>query len=314
MCPGCPPPAKLVPHVSLDGLDFATFFGDDEEGEGGKDGEGGKGGEGGEGGGEGGGSAREERAGKLLFTLLQQAVTLGLDGFVLDAHASLARYDRPTRLIIAPRLHIFVQLLAHQLSLQAAESHSEKPSATEGGGSGGRVCCGEGLHLVVPPHPELFSPSQFAQLAKPLGGFVLSTANYSAVKGEPGPSAPLSWIRDAVSLLGAEVDEPQALSKIMAALPLHGWDFALPDGQGSAVGAQRYLALLAQHPGARLEWHADAAEHVFAYSSAQDGRKHALYYPSLRGVSERLGLLRRLGVGLALWEIGSGLDYFWDLL
>jgi hypothetical protein len=51
-CPACPPPAKLVPHVSLSGLDFGTFFGGDDN------------------------DAREERAGRLLFALLQQAVTL----------------------------------------------------------------------------------------------------------------------------------------------------------------------------------------------------------------------------------------------
>ena len=63
----------------------------------------------------------------------------------------------------------------------------------------------------------------------------------------------------------------------------------------------------------RLDWHTEAAEHVFAYTDA-DGARHSVYYPSLKGLAERLGMLRGLGVGVALWEIGQGLDYFFDLL
>lgn len=85
-CPGCPPPAKLVPLVSLRGLDFATFFAADD--------------------------TQEERAGRLLFALLQQHVTLELDGLVIDAHQHLARLDRATRLAVAPKLHIFIQCAA----------------------------------------------------------------------------------------------------------------------------------------------------------------------------------------------------------
>ena len=39
-----------------------------------------------------------------------------------------------------------------------------------------------------------------------------------------------------------------------------------------------------------------------------------MYYPSLKSLSERLGMLRGLGVGVALYELGTGLDFFWDLL
>ena len=53
-------------------------------------------------------------------------------------------------------------------------------------------------------------------------------------------------------------------------------------------------------------------EHVFAYR--EDDWKHSVYYPSLKSLAERLGMLRSLGVGVALWELGTGLDFFWDLL
>lgn len=292
-CPGCPPPARLVPLVSFEGLDFGWFFG-------GEDG------------------YQEERAGRLLVALLQQHITEGLDGLVLDAHQYLARLDRQTRADVAPRLHIFVQLLASQLSQQERGA--------------------DGLLLLVPPHPELFSPTQLAQLAAPLGGFIVSTLNFSAVRGHAGPTAPLGWMRDALAALQPT---PEALPKLMATLPMLGWDFPLhPSGSGGGhedgselvfgggepVDGAAYIALLERHKPGQLDWHAEAAEHSFSYQTRRPATRpgggadgggddlHVVYYPSLRGLAERLGMLRSLGVGVAVWELGSGLDFFWDLL
>jgi hypothetical protein len=122
-CPSCPPPARLVPLVSLEGLDMAAFFGAEDS---------------------------EEQAGRLLVSLLAKVAEHQLDGYVLDAHSHLAPLPREVRNKCAAALHVFVQLLAHQLSQQGAE-----------------------LVLLVPPHPELFGPTQFEQLAEPLGGIVL---------------------------------------------------------------------------------------------------------------------------------------------
>ena len=45
-----------------------------------------------------------------------------------------------------------------------------------------------------------------------------------------------------------------------------------------------------------------------------DGATRAVYYPSLHFVQRRLELAQSKGVGVSIWEIGQGLDYFFDLL
>lgn len=82
-------------------------------------------------------------------------------------------------------------------------------------------------------------------------------------------------------------------------------------GGGGAITGSDYLRLLEKH-GPAFQWEKNSGEHLFFYSDNNHAR-HAVFYPTLMSISLRLDEARRWGCGISIWEIGQGLDYFFDL-
>uniref|UniRef100_A0A673X6Q3 Chitinase domain-containing protein 1 n=1 Tax=Salmo trutta TaxID=8032 RepID=A0A673X6Q3_SALTR len=145
--------------------------------------------------------------------------------------------------------------------------------------------------LVIPPavtpssgQPGMFGREQFEQLAPVVDGFSLMTYDFSS--GRAGPSSPLPWLRECVLELSPN---NQWRHKILLGLNLYGLDFSTYGAEPLLGG--RFIELLKELK-PRLLWDEQAEEHYFSYK---------------RYTAE-------LGTGISMWELGQGLDYFYDLL
>jgi chitinase domain-containing protein 1 len=212
--------------------------------------------------------------------VLNTCIKHNLDGVVLEVWSQLsARVDDD-----------YLQTLVIEIAKKLSESDFD-------------------LILVVPPvrkeMVDLFSRNHFEALYPHVTAFSLMTYDFSNAQ-RPGANAPLYWVRNAVKHICPQNNEKRA--KILLGLNFYGNDYT-PNGGGPIIGHE-YLSLL-KHVKSRLQYDEKDVENFFEVRTS-NGR-HIVFYPTLHSINSRIALAQEMGTGLSIWELGQGLDYFYDL-
>lgn len=238
---------------------------------------------------------------KAINLIVAECKEMDYDGIVLESWSRWAAYgilhDPDMR---KTALQFIIQLgqAMHSVSL----NHSRRQSL-------------ELVYVIGPPRSTQleeydFSPEDLRRLSDDVDGFSLMTYDFSGPQN-PGPNAPLKWIHSTLQILFD--GDPQNLSKkIFIGINFYGNDFVVSGGLGGGpIVGREYLSLLKQHR-PQLQWEKNSEEHFFLYTDNQDVN-HVVFYPSLMSIATRLQEALSWNAGISIWEIGQGLEYFFDV-
>ncbi|ODM94986.1 Chitinase domain-containing protein 1 [Orchesella cincta] len=164
--------------------------------------------------------------------------------------------------------------------------------------------------LVIPPpltnqgKPGMIEHEDLKAVYSHVDYFSIMTYDYSSPE-RPGANSPIKWIQKCIETLTPAKSDRE---KFLIGLNFYGYQYTSTGGH--PIFGNEYLETLSKAK--TIDWSEDVEEHFFEVKDKEG--KRTIFYPTLMSIKRRLKLAEDLGCGLAIWELGQGLDYFYDLL
>lgn len=171
--------------------------------------------------------------------------------------------------------------------------------------------------LVLPPYAQPVeqhgvTPDSMRELSIGYSQFIAMTYDYTTPGAKkPGPIAPVAWVHAVAKFLSTEC---RLEDKVLLGLNFYGVDFAprgvQRGGEDRHIVGHEVIALLEQHK-PELIWVEEVQEHAFVYKD--DEKRRIVFYPTRQSIAARLSIAEETGCGgVAIWDLGQGLDHFFE--
>ncbi|MGY1644312.1 glycosyl hydrolase family 18 protein [Geodermatophilus sp. SYSU D00703] len=220
--------------------------------------------------------ADPQRAADHRAQLVELATRNGWDGIDVDYEALPAT--------AGPRFSEFLEALREDLHAQGLQ-----------------------LTVAVPARVSDDDPNGLAYSYQVIGRIAdqvrIMTYDHAWSTSEPGPVAPVDWVRDVVDHAVAEVPP----ERLMLGLPTYGYDWVGSEGRNLAATD---AVALAEQVGAEPRWDDESAAWTFTYT--RDGQDHTVWYEDARSLERKqeIAVDEELR-GVAIWSLGGEDPQVW---
>ncbi len=150
----------------------------------------------------------------------------------------------------------------------------------------------------------------YAALAPSVDLAMIMAYDYHYAGGDPGPVAPIGWVRDAATYAA----QTFGVGKVLLGMPLYGYDWDVTSG-GTAKAVTYAQALeRSKRPGATRSVDLPSQSEVVRYTDT-GGDQHEVWFESSTTFDAKFALVRQAGIaGFGLWRIGQEDSGIWDVM
>eukprot|EP01099_Mayorella_cantabrigiensis_P007085 TRINITY_DN6127_c0_g1_i1.p1 TRINITY_DN6127_c0_g1~~TRINITY_DN6127_c0_g1_i1.p1 ORF type:complete len:427 (-),score=98.36 TRINITY_DN6127_c0_g1_i1:157-1437(-) len=189
------------------------------------------------------------------------------------------------------------------------------------------------LVWVIPPmtaleeeEKELLTAADMETINSYIDAFSIMTYDFSSHHGRVGPTAPVDWMMRSILRLipPSKRTDKSFTDKFLLGLNFYGREYKPSVGEVRALTGTDYVKVLETQKAVKFVWEESFHEHLIYYSpsstsspppsSSSSSSSAIIIYPTLKYLQTRIEIARTAGIGISIWEIGQGLDYFFDLL
>ena len=135
-----------------------------------------------------------------------------------------------------------------------------------------------------------------------------SVMTYDYPTREIGANSPLTWMKQTAEFITG--NDPALFPKILLGLNFYGYKYT--SKSQDAVLCHDMINFI-EEPGVEVIWDSNSSEHYLM--AGKDMEAKFMFYPTLKSIDMRLKLAEELKTGgVAIWELGQGCEYFYNLL